>query len=164
MREILYKGFHPCKNETKTIILDGKKIKGLWITGDCIHKSYPNVMEDTWTDEWFIRPPDYIDAYHFDVISETICSITEINGVKLAVGDIVEVNASLDGKEKAYGEIAFGEFDTGNENFYTGFYIQWHGRYFTDWRKSIKWWMTNIRGFKIVGNKFENPELHTDKT
>ena len=33
MREILYRGFHPDKNGTTEITLNGGKIKGEWVEG-----------------------------------------------------------------------------------------------------------------------------------
>ena len=39
MREILFRGFHPDENGSKTITLNGKKIKGEWIEGGYIPNS-----------------------------------------------------------------------------------------------------------------------------
>lgn len=38
--------------------------------------------------------------------------------------------------------------------------IEWCGKYYQEWRKSIKWWLTE-RDLKIVGNIYDNPELLT---
>ena len=35
MREILFRGFYPCDGPD-TIVVDGEKVKGRWVEGDCI--------------------------------------------------------------------------------------------------------------------------------
>lgn len=93
-----------------------------------------------------------------DVDHDTIGIGTLICGVRYFDGDIVEAEVSLDRKDKAHGIIRFGEFEGLNENFYTGFYIEWIGSLFSMYRKSIKWWHEDGR-LKIIGNIYDNPEL-----
>lgn len=40
MREILFRGFHPCDG-SETIVVEGEKIKGKWIEGDFVQSDGP---------------------------------------------------------------------------------------------------------------------------
>ena len=38
MRELLFRGFHPCDGPD-TIVVDGEKVKGRWVEGSLIHRT-----------------------------------------------------------------------------------------------------------------------------
>lgn len=165
MREHLFRGFHPNKNGTTAITLNGKKIKGEWIVGDCIHKSYPNIMEDTWTEEWYIRPLDYIDAYHFHVLPETVCEytgLTDKNNTKIFESDVVKATLSVAGEQSyAIGVVVFenGTFKLKvlqSKN--TTEFKQYMGEDIKSFALEHNF-LDRKYLFEVIGNIYDNPEL-----
>ena len=100
----------------------------------------------------------------YEVIPETVGQFLgepDTNGAKIFEGDIVQAPSNLAGTEFYIGTIEFGNFDDNNENIYTGFHIKWHNvPEYSTLRQSIIWWRDEPERFlKVIGNKWDNPEL-----
>lgn len=81
MREILFRGFHPCDGPD-TIVVDGEKVKGRWVEGYYMLISKTN----------FILPTGKLQHDAVNVLPSTVCQytgLTDKNGKKVFVGDIV---------------------------------------------------------------------------
>ena len=62
MREILFRGFHPCDGPD-TIVVDGEKVKGRWVEGSLIHRtSYYGEP----CDDYFIVTGGEFDSDYYD--------------------------------------------------------------------------------------------------
>lgn len=158
MREILFRGFHPQqeweqdRNDTITITLNGKKIKGWWVEGSLLSQ----VREDSLT---FIVTHEvrfgacqfcgecsvaYDTDCQIEVLSETVGQNTGLidkNGNKIFEGDIVQSEEYQQGDE--VGEVVYDSKDC------------------TYWVHSEKqgWWLTlNEIELEVIGNKWEIEE------
>lgn len=78
MREILFRGFHPCDGPD-TIVVDGEKIKGEWVEGSLIHRtSYYGKP----CDNYFIVTGGEFDSDYYDaekVLPSTVGQYTNID-------------------------------------------------------------------------------------
>ena len=62
MREIIFRGFHPCDGPD-TIVVDGEKVKGEWVEGSLIHRtSYYGEP----CDNYFIVTGGEFDSDYYD--------------------------------------------------------------------------------------------------
>ena len=93
---------------------------------------------------------------------ETICrkvGLEDSVGNDIYEGDIVAVPCSREGKEYI-GVVEFGEIPNGDDR-YMGFHIKWNNPNIVgSVRCSLLWWRdTKDRYLKVIGNKWDNPEL-----
>ena len=108
MREIRFRGFHPCDGPD-TIVVDGEKVKGEWVEGSLIHRtSYYGEP----CDDYFIVTGGEFDSDYYDaekVLPSTVGQYINVDcfGTKVFEHDVIAV-------EDEQGEIyrfcvAFGE-------------------------------------------------------
>ena len=85
------------------------------------------------------------------------------NGKRIFEGDIVAVPCDRRGNEYI-GVVEFGEMPNGDDR-YMGFYIKWDNPNIVgSVRCSMLWWRdTKDRYLKVIGNKWDNPELLKEK-
>ena len=78
MREILFRGFHPCDGPD-TIVVDGEKVTGRWVEGSLIHRtSYYGEP----CDDYFIVTGGEFDSDYYDaekVLPSTVGQYTNID-------------------------------------------------------------------------------------
>ena len=93
-----------------------------------------------------------------DTVSE-FTGLCDKKGKRIFEGDIVAVPCDRRGNEYI-GVVEFGEIPNG-DNRYTGFYIKWDNPDIVgSVRCSLLWWRdTKDRYLKVIGNKWDNPEL-----
>lgn len=108
MRELLFRGFHPCDGPD-TIVVDGETVKGRWVEGSLIHRTryYGEPCDD-----YFIVTGGEFDSDYYDaekVLPSTVGQYINADcfGAKVFEHDVIAV-------EDEQGEIyrfcvAFGE-------------------------------------------------------
>ena len=94
MREILFRGFHPCDGPD-TIVVDGEKVMGRWVEGYVVrHPSAIQIGNDY--SPWYIHVPPVDPDDNggvFNVLPSTVgqyTGLTDRNGKRIFEGDIVD--------------------------------------------------------------------------
>ena len=124
MRELIFRGFHPCDGPD-TIVVDGKKVNGMWVYGNYLTDS----NGDTYITAYPFTPisPNYKDQWrvgaHVPVIRvdpSTVgqyTGLTDKNGKRIFEGDIVRRETDYYGKHNIYDEPVVWENDIENDSF-----------------------------------------------
>ena len=153
MREILFRG----KRDD-----NGELVEGLFLPTKRGEATYiipkQSVRRGTLTMRGHLRP----EFIFYDVDPDTVSEFTGLcdkKGKRIFEGDIVAVPCDRRGNEYI-GVVEFGEMPNGDDR-YTGFYIKWNNPDIVgSVRCSLLWWRdTKDRYLKVIGNKWDNPEL-----
>ena len=96
MRELLFRGFHPCDGP-ETIVVDGEKIEGRWVEGYIVrHPSAIQIGDDY--NPWYIHVPPVDPDDNggvFNVLPSTVgqyTGLTDRTGKRIFEGDILKTN------------------------------------------------------------------------
>lgn len=97
MREILFRGFHPCENGDTVIVVDGKEYTGRWIEGfpyQCTKVGWTNpVQNETYIQQSLtLKNGEIILTGIFEVIPETVGQFTGLldkDGKRIFEHDVV---------------------------------------------------------------------------
>lgn len=92
MRELLFRGFHPCDGP-ETIAVDGEKVKGRWVEGSLL--TYKDGMTFVCCEDYI---PDVLNKY--EVLLSTVgqsTGLTDRTGKRIFEGDILKIAKCSDG-------------------------------------------------------------------
>lgn len=96
MREILFRGFHPCDGP-EIIVVDGEKVKGKWVEGYIVkHPSAIQIGNDY--SPWYIHVPPVDPDDNggvFNVLPSSVgqyTGLTDRTGKRIFEGDILKTN------------------------------------------------------------------------
>ena len=99
MREILFRGFHPCDGPD-TIVVDGEKVKGRWVEGYIVkHPSAIQIGDDY--SPWYIHVPPVDPDDNggvFNVLPSTVgqyTGLTDKNGKRIFEGDTLRLSSYI---------------------------------------------------------------------
>ena len=87
MRELLFRGFHPC-DCPDTIVMDGEKVKGKWVEGSLL--TYKDGTTFVCCEDYI---PDVLNKY--EVLLSTVgqsTGLTDRTGKRIFEGDILKTN------------------------------------------------------------------------
>lgn len=108
MRELLFRGFHPC-NGPDTIVVDGEKVKGRWVEG-YLYITHPGEYEiGGYCEEY------NIERYTYNVLPSTVgqySGLDDSDGRKVFEGDILKFRDEPNDYEWT-GRIEFGNPNCG---------------------------------------------------
>ena len=107
MRELLFRGFHPCDGPD-TIVADGKKVKGRWVEGYLWSKRTIGVTSPCGNLDEVVVLPSTVGQY---------TGLTDRNGKRVFEGDIVRRETDYYGKHNIYEEPVVWENDIENDSF-----------------------------------------------
>ena len=101
MRELLFRGFHPCDG-SETIVVDGEKVKGRWVEGYVVrHPSAIQIGNDD--SPWYIHVPPVDPDDNggvFNVLPSTVgqyTGLTDRTGKRIFEGDTLKIAKKADG-------------------------------------------------------------------